>query len=105
MLNVIRQDPDSGEWYLARKIYFDRADLLPYRQLVFDTQGDIATDVHYSNFKDFQNIPFPTHIHIQRPQEEYTIGLKITKLTLNEALKPDQFQLSRAPRSASHTLG
>ena len=97
VLDVIRKNPDSGEWYLARKIYFDRADLLPYRQLVFDKQGDIATDVNYSNFKDFQNIPFPTLIHIQRPEEEYTIGLKITKLALNEALKPDQFQLSRPP--------
>jgi outer membrane lipoprotein-sorting protein len=95
VLNVIHKDPASGEWRLARKIYFNRADLLPYRQLFFNENGEVATDAHYNNFKDFQNIPFPTHILIHRPQEEYTIGLTITKLALNQALKPDQFQLEQ----------
>jgi hypothetical protein len=95
VLDVIRKDPGSEEWRLVRKVYFNRADLLPYRQLFFNEKGEVATDAHYSDFKDFQNIPFPTHILIQRPEEEYTIGLTITKLTLNQALKPDQFQLAR----------
>ncbi len=93
VLDVIHQDQSSGQWHLARKIYFDRADLLPYRQILFNDEGEVATDAHYSNFKDFQNIPFPTYILIHRPQEEYTIGLKFTKVTLNAPLKPDQFQL------------
>ncbi|MGA2961012.1 MAG: DUF4292 domain-containing protein [Candidatus Korobacteraceae bacterium] len=97
ILDVIGKDPGSGQWYLSRKIYFDRANLLPYRQLVFDQQGDIATDAHYSDYKDFQSIPFPTDIQIQRPQEEYTIGLKITKLTLNKPFTPDQFELTQPP--------
>ena len=95
VLDIIRKDPGSEQWHLVRKVYFNRADLLPYRQLFFNEQGEVATDAHYSDFKDFQNIPFPTHILIQRPQEEYTIGLTIIKLTLNEALKPDQFQLAQ----------
>jgi outer membrane lipoprotein-sorting protein len=95
ILDVIGKDVPSGQWYLARKVYFDRANLLPYRQLVFDKRGDVATEAYYKDYKDFQGISFPTNILIQRPQEEYMIGLKITKLTLNEALSPDQFQLAR----------
>ncbi len=97
VLDLIAKDALSGQWYLARKVYFNRANLLPYRQLVFNKQGEVATDAHYNDYKDFQSIPFPTGILIQRPQEEYTIGLKVTKLTLNEALTPDQFQLAQPP--------
>jgi outer membrane lipoprotein-sorting protein len=97
VLDLIAKDALSGQWYLARKVYFNRANLLPYRQLVFNKQGEVATDAHYNDYKDFQSIPFPTDILIQRPQEEYTIGLKIIKLALNEALTPDQFQLAQPP--------
>ncbi len=94
IIDIIGKDPDSGQWYLSRKVYFNRANLLPYRQLVFNKQGDVATDAHYADFKDFQGISFPTGILIHRPQEEYTIGLKVTKLTLNQPFTPDQFQLA-----------
>ncbi len=40
---------------------------------------------------------FPTHILIHRPEEEYTIGLTIIKLTLNKPFTPDQFQLAQPP--------
>jgi hypothetical protein len=99
VLDVIVKNSVSGEWYLARKVYFNRADLLPYRQLVFNKRGEVATDAHYSDYKDFRGIPFPTDILIHRPQEEYTIGLKITKLTLNGPLTPDQFELAQPPEA------
>jgi Domain of unknown function (DUF4292) len=97
VLDVISKDSASGQWYLSRKVYFNRTDLLPYRQLLFNRQGDVATDARYNNFKDFQDIPFPMNIQVIRLQEEYTIGLKVTKLTLNKPLKPDQFQLTPPP--------
>ncbi len=40
---------------------------------------------------------FPSLIEIERPQEEYRIALKMIKLTLNEPLKPEQFQLEVPP--------
>jgi hypothetical protein len=97
VLHLIAKDPGSGQWYLARKIYFNRTNLLPYRLLVFNKEGEVATDAHYKDYKDFKGIPFPTDILIHRPQEEYTIGLKVTKLILNEPLRPDQFQLAQPP--------
>jgi hypothetical protein len=42
-------------------------------------------------------VRFPSLIEIDRPQEEYSIAIKMVKLTLNEPLKPEQFQLEVPP--------
>ncbi|HEX8926159.1 MAG TPA: DUF4292 domain-containing protein, partial [Terriglobales bacterium] len=93
-LQIIRRAP-NGNWYLARRIYFDRENLRIYRQRIFDQQGNLTTDATYSDYQDFNGVPFPTRIEIVRPIEEYTIGLHILKLTLNEDLKPEQFDLQQ----------
>lgn len=93
---VIRRQAGNA-WQLRRKIYFNRADLQPYRQTIYDDKGGIATDVTYSNLQDYNGVEFPSLIEIVRPQEEYSIALKIIKLTLNEPLKPEQFQLEMPP--------
>jgi hypothetical protein len=49
-------------------------------------------------------VEFPSLIEIVRPQEEYSIALKIIKLTLNEPLKPEQFQLEMPPGATITTL-
>jgi len=103
-LNVIRKDP-NGTWYLSRKIYFNRADLSPYRQVIFDRSGNIATDAGYSAFQDYDGVSFPSHIQIVRPQEEYTIGLKIVTLKLNTEFKPDQFELAQPAGADVKVLG
>lgn len=100
VLDVVRRgdgEPGDtpGQWYLSRKIYFDRVDLRPYKQIVFDKHGNIATIADYSAFQDYAGVNFPSEINIQRPQEEYMIRLKFTKLTLNEPLKPEQFDLQQ----------
>jgi len=87
---------DHG-WFLSRKIVFSRTDLLPHRQLVYDQNGNLATDVHYENYKDYSGLHFPTQIAIYRPVEEYDITLTIVKLQLNQPLSNDQFVLQQPP--------
>jgi outer membrane lipoprotein-sorting protein len=98
---VIRRDGHGG-WHLYRKVYFNRADLEPYRQTIYDDKGAIITDVTYSDPQDYGGTRFPSLIAIERPQEEYSITLKMVKLTLNEPLTPDKFQLE-APAGATIT--
>ncbi len=83
--------------HLARKIIFSRIDLLPHQQVIFDDDGNVATDVHYQGYKDFDGLNFPSQIEIWRPQEEYDITLNIIKLELNLSLADDQFQLQQPP--------
>jgi hypothetical protein len=93
---VIRRGVQNS-WHLYRKIYFNRADLLPYRQTIYDDKGAIATDATYSGLHEYGGVKYPSLIEIERPQEEYSIALKFIKLTLNEPLKPEQFQLEMPP--------
>jgi outer membrane lipoprotein-sorting protein len=93
---VIRRGAQNS-WHVYRRIYFNRADLLPYRQTIYDNKGAIATDVTYSDIQRYEGVLFPSMIEIERPQEEYSITLKMVKLVLNEPLKPEQFQLDMPP--------
>src|SRR5437899_617704 len=64
-IDVIR----NGEhgWFLARKILFSRTDLLPHRQLIYNPNGDLVSDIHYESYKDFSGANFPSVIEIWRP--------------------------------------
>lgn len=98
ILDIIRH-LDSGQWYLARKIYFSRTTLMPYRQVVYDRNGYVATDASYDDFKSVNGTQFPNLIRIWRPQEEYTVTLHFIKLELNKPMTPDQFALDQPPGS------
>jgi outer membrane lipoprotein-sorting protein len=105
IIDVIRRDQAKDQWYLSRKIYIDRVDLDPYRQVVYDKQGEIATDATYGELQNYEGVAFPSRIVITRPKEEYTIGLKMVSLKLNIPLKPDQFELNQPPGAEVRVLG
>jgi len=94
-LAVIRKGPQG--WYLSRTIEFSRSDLLPHRQRIYDQQGNVATDAHYQNYKDYAGTTFPGTIEIERPRENYDITLSMVKLEINRALTNDQFALEQPP--------
>jgi outer membrane lipoprotein-sorting protein len=94
-LAVIRRGTEG--WYLSRRIEFSRTDLLPHRQRIYDQQGNVATDVHYQNYKDFDGITFPSTIAIERQRENYDITLNMVKLEINKTLTDDQFALEQPP--------
>ena len=98
VLNVARRD-EHGKWYLARKIYFNRVDLLPRKQVIYDRLGSIATIAQYDNYSEMSGLLFPNIIQVDRPQEEYSIQLGMVKLRLNEELKESQFQLAQPPNA------
>ena len=92
-LTVIKKY-DKG-WGLSRKIIFDRTDLKPRRQYIYDEDGKVATDARYAEYKDFDGKSFPSRIEIFRPQEEYDITLNMLKVDINKPLTDDQFTLEQ----------
>jgi outer membrane lipoprotein-sorting protein len=92
-LAVIRNGPKG--WYLSRRVEFSRTDLLPHRQRIYDQQGNVVTDVHYQDYKDYAGTTFPSTIEIERPRENYDIALSIIKLEINKPLTDDQFALEQ----------
>jgi hypothetical protein len=93
-IGVADHDPDPKfGWYLSRRVIFSREDLLPHRQIVYDKFGNIATDAKYDDFTDYEGLNFPATIDIWRPQEEYSIILKMVKLKINEPIDNEKFDL------------
>src|ERR1700677_784302 len=92
-LAVIRKGGEG--WYLARRIEFSRIDLLPHRQRIYDQQGNVATDVRYQDYKDYDGTTFPSLIQIERPKESYDITLSMVKLENKKPLTDDQFALEQ----------
>src|SRR5271169_5101728 len=41
VIDIIRRS--GKDWYVARKIIFERAHLVPHRQIIFDNKGDVVT--------------------------------------------------------------
>ena len=92
-LLVLRQGAKG--WFLSRKIIFSRTDLEPHRQLIYDPQGDLVTDVKYEQYSNHDGIWYPGQTEIWRPVEEYDITLNVVKLELNKPLTDQQFELAQ----------
>jgi outer membrane lipoprotein-sorting protein len=99
-LDIIELRPGGQGSYLARKDVFDRTDLQPHQQISYDDHGSVVTDVHYDEYREFDGVLFPTTIKIWRPQQEYSIKLAVTKLTINGPIMDNQFVLE-PPTGAS----
>jgi hypothetical protein len=90
-LNILKQD--GNEWYLSRKVVFDRTDLRRHQELFYDEHGFIVTDVRYDDYREFNGMFFPTNIQIRRPLEECSIKLEVMELTINDPMVDGQFVL------------
>jgi outer membrane lipoprotein-sorting protein len=90
---TILEPPQGKTAHTLRVIHIGRSTLLPYQQDIYDQNGYIVTQAYYSNYQTFGDIPFPMKIEIKRPQDQYGLAITITKLTLNQKLDDDQFEL------------
>jgi outer membrane lipoprotein-sorting protein len=76
-----------------RVIHIRRVSMLPFEQDVYDEKGRIVTKALYENYQPHGDLSFPGLITIQRPIDEYSLKIEVTKLTLNEPFDEDQFEL------------
>lgn len=94
---------NSAAPQVARKIWFDRSNLSVARLQTYEPGGRLATDVFYSDWQPADTVAsgeplrYPRFVRILRPQDDYRLDLRITKLTMNEAITPDRFQLEQPP--------
>jgi len=92
-LNILRPKGTSNELQTLRVIHFNRTTLLPYRQDIYDDQGRLATTTLYDKYKTFGDRQFPTVLTIKRPLEQFQVTMTINKLTVNQKMEDDQFEL------------
>lgn len=103
ILHVVHE-PTPGELHLARTIWFDRTDLQLARQLILDDHGNIVADSRYSQWKAYDNVPFPKHIVINRPRDEYGVVIDVVKMDINKGVSDDKFVLEQPPGTIHQDL-
>ncbi len=85
--------PDGKIAHTNRVLHISRDNLLPYQQEIYDGTGQIVTRANYSNYQDYGEIRFPSKIVIERPLDQYSLTVTVTKATFNEKMEEDQFDL------------
>ncbi len=99
LLNVMRQQGDSHVLLAERVIEFNRLDLRPVGEDIYDQNGQIQTQTIYGPLQKFGTQLFPGTITIKRPLEQYQIVLSIQKLRVNLPLNDEQFELTGVPQT------
>ena len=95
----------GGKLQPSRSIWFSRVDLQMARQLIFDNAGNILTDARYSQWHAYDNVPFPKHIEINRPRDEYGVIIDIVKMDINKGVPDDKFVLTQPEGSTLEVVG
>lgn len=91
VLDIQRRKANSQRLINTRVITFHRDDLEPYKQDIFDADGNVETHVEYKGYQKFEGGRFPSTVTINRPMEEITIVLTVTNVHENQPLTDDQF--------------
>jgi len=94
VLNIMRRKEGSHELKPSRVITIHRDDLLPYDQDFYDSEGNIETEVTYSNYQKFDFGMYPNKMIIKRPLEGFQLVLTIQKVNQNQTLSDDQFNVT-----------
>jgi outer membrane lipoprotein-sorting protein len=118
ILTLLRQGDSGPE--IARKIWFDRADLSIARVQIYGPAGRLDSDIAYSQWSPpasesvappssaappaaAASAPAPgqfaREIHLRRPQEDYALEIHVAKLALNAPISADHFDLEQPPGS------
>lgn len=100
---------------VLREIWFDRADLHVSRVETFGPKGTLLSDVAFGDWQavdasatqatgtttpggatpTMSTETFPRTIRIERPHDDYTLDLQVTKITLNQEISGERFQLEQ----------
>lgn len=105
VLTVIRSAGGAQDWEIARKIWFDRANLNISRVETYDPDGKLVSDVRYSSWDTFSGIRYPRQISLERPANAYRLDIGVNKLTPNETITADRFVLNQPPGTQLERVG
>jgi outer membrane lipoprotein-sorting protein len=95
----------GGQLQLRRTIWLSRLDLRMARQMIFDEDGNLLTDARYSQWHTYDNVPFPKHIEINRPRDEYAVVLDLVKMDIDKGIPDAEFVLNQPEGTTLETIG
>lgn len=90
---------------IERNLWFDRSDLHLARIQIYAAAGKLISDIRLDAWQAAAlptssatvngSLEFPRHITMQRPHDDYKLEIKVKKVTLNESISDDRFQLQQ----------
>jgi hypothetical protein len=92
-LGVFRKSEGGNVLIPIRVIHVSRTDLLPSGEDIYDKDGNIQTQAVYGPYESFGDFRYPGSITIKRPMDAYQIVVTFQKVTINQQLPDNQFQL------------
>jgi outer membrane lipoprotein-sorting protein len=104
ILQIARKGPDDTD-LPDRSIWFDRLDLRPIRQRIFDNKGLIVSDTKYDKWLPFNEVLFPTHIDASFKKDGYGVLINTSSVKMNSTLADDKFVLLQPEGSKLQVLG
>jgi outer membrane lipoprotein-sorting protein len=93
ILSIVHRKADSQELTQTRRITFHRDDLLPYGQEIYDSNGNLETEVTYSDYATFSAGQYPSKVTIKRPLEGIQLVLTVERVQENVDLPADEFEV------------
>jgi len=104
VLNVVaRQTGDRLA--LLRRVWFEGSTLELARLEYYDPQGAVVEDVRYSGYQDYQSVRFASHIQLDRPADDYSLGMVIQQATFNQPILAEKFVLNKPANAEEIRLG
>jgi outer membrane lipoprotein-sorting protein len=92
---------------IERNLWFDRSDLHLARLQIYGAAGKLVSDIRVDAWQPAApaastatvngNFEYPRRITMQRPYDDYKLEIKVKKVTLNEPISDDRFQLQQPP--------
>ena len=104
IIHEVREQAD-GRLQPRRTIWFSRLDLLMAREMIFDDTGNPLADARYSQWHPYDNVPFPKHIEINWPRDEYAVVLDVVTMRINKGVQDDQFALDQPEGTTLRVIG
>ncbi len=95
----------GGQLKMRRSLWFNRFNLTLSRQIVFNDEGNIESDSRYDQWRYFDAVPFPKHIDLNRPQDEYGVVIDVVKMEMNKNLPDERFVLEQPEGTTLQVLG
>lgn len=95
----------TTDWRISAKISFDRTDLSVSRIQTYGDAGNEISDVAMSDWQPAGNASYPRQITLARIADDYRLHITFTRLSLNEPIAADKFQLVQPPGSKLVRVG
>jgi hypothetical protein len=103
VLNVMRRK-NGHENLPIRTVTFHRDDMLPYDQYVYNSDGELETQIFYTNYTTFSAGKYPSKVTIKRPREGIEITLSVERVEENVDLPASQFDVKIPDGATIKTL-